>query len=185
MSPHLEELQHLRRTWGWFVGLGIALILLGTMAISASFVATLATVLMFGYLLLAAGVVEMVTILWSPRWHGFWMHLLGGVLYMILGVLMIGHPLAAAEFFTLMIAAAFLVGGMFRIVAALTERFHSWGWVLLNGVVTFALGIMIWRRWPESSFWVIGLFVGIEMIFAGWAWVMIGLAVKQVPAPTA
>jgi uncharacterized membrane protein HdeD (DUF308 family) len=92
---------------------------------------------------------------------------------------MVQHPLAAAAFFTLMLAAAFFVGGLFRIVVALSERFYGWGWVLLNGVVTLILGVMIWRRWPDTAFWVIGLFVGIDMLFAGWSLVITALAVRS------
>jgi len=88
------------------------------------------------------------------------------------------RPGLGAEVITFMLAIALLVGGSFRIVMALSERFHGWGWVLLNGIVTLVLGILIWRQWPESSLWVIGLFVGIDMVFAGWSLVMAGLAVR-------
>jgi uncharacterized membrane protein HdeD (DUF308 family) len=84
-----------------------------------------------------------------------------------------------------MLAAAFLVGGLLRIIIALTHRFRNWGWVLANGVVTFLLGLMIWQRWPEASERVIGLVVGIELIFAGWSWVALALAVRSLPKPTA
>ena len=87
----------------------------------------------------------------------------------------------AAEVLTLILAVAFLVGGSVRIVVVLTERFSAWPWVLLNGVVTLLLGILIWRQWPESSLWVIGLFVGIDLIFNGWSWVMLALAVRAIP----
>ncbi len=81
-----------------------------------------------------------------------------------------------------MIAAALFIGGLFRIAITVTVRFHGWVWALLNGVISVALGVMIWRDWPESAFWVIGLFVGIDMLFAGWAWVMTALAVRDVAA---
>jgi len=95
-----------------------------------------------------------------------------------------GHPQAAAITATgwLVLAAAFMVGGLFRIVSAAADRFHGWGWVLLNGVITLVLGVMIWREWPESALRVIGLFVGIDMLFAGWSWIMMALAVRSVPA---
>jgi uncharacterized membrane protein HdeD (DUF308 family) len=108
------------------------------------------------------------------------MHLLTGLLYAVLGVLLLRRPLASASAFTLMLAAAFLVSGLFRIIVALSERFHGWGWVLVNGIVTLVLGILIWQEWPEASYWVIGLFVGIEMLFAGWSWVMVALAVRSI-----
>jgi uncharacterized membrane protein HdeD (DUF308 family) len=95
---------------------------------------------------------------------------------------LVQHPVAAAAGFTLVLAAGFMVGGLFRIVSALADRFHGWSWVLLNGVVTLILGVMIWRQWPESALWVIGLFVGIDMVFAGWSWIMMALAVRSIPA---
>ena len=80
-----------------------------------------------------------------------------------------------------MVVAAFLVvAGLFRIVAALSLRLPNWGWQLLRGFVTLLLGVLIYRAWPFSGLWVIGLFVGIEMIFYGWAWIMLALEVRAV-----
>jgi uncharacterized membrane protein HdeD (DUF308 family) len=103
-----------------------------------------------------------------------------GILYMVLGLFLVRRPEKGAEFFTLMIAAGFVVGGLFRIVTALSHRYHGWVWVLLNGIVTLVLGILIWQEWPESAMWVIGLFVGIDMVFAGMSWVMTALTVRSV-----
>jgi uncharacterized membrane protein HdeD (DUF308 family) len=64
------------------------------------------------------------------------------------------------------------------LVFALAHSFEGRSWVLLNGFITLLLGISIWRQWPESSVWVIGLFVGIELVFSGWSWIMLGLAVR-------
>jgi uncharacterized membrane protein HdeD (DUF308 family) len=174
------ELDHLRKNWFWLLLLGILLIIVGLVAISASFVATLATVLVVGTLLLIGGGVEVANAIWARRWRGFWMHLLAGILYVVVGFLMIQHPLPSAAAFTLMLAAVFFVEGLFRILLAVSERFHGWGWVLLNGIVSLVLGILIWRQWPESAIWVIGLFVGIDMLFAGWSLVMTALAVRSV-----
>src|SRR5262249_11784744 len=102
--------------------------------------------------------------------------------YAVLGFLLVQRPDAAAAGFTLVLAACFMVGGLFRIVSALVDRFPGWGWVLLNGVVTLLLGALIWRGWPEDSLQFIGLFVGIDMVFAGWSWIMMALAVHSMPA---
>jgi uncharacterized membrane protein HdeD (DUF308 family) len=179
------EQEHLRKSWFWLLLLGIVLILVGLAAISSSFIATLATVIALGTFLLIGGGVEIINAFWARRWRGFWMHLLAGILYLVLGLLFIDRPVATAAAFTLMLAAAFLIGGLFRIILALSERFHGWVWVLVNGIVTLILGILIWREWPESAFWVIGLFVGIDMVFAGWSWVMTALAVRSMVGKTA
>jgi uncharacterized membrane protein HdeD (DUF308 family) len=185
LSPFATELQELRRNWGWFLVLGIGLILLGTLAIGASCIATLATVWTFGILILIGGVVEIAGSFRAQRWSGFFLHVLAGVLYLVVGFFMLAHPVEAAAGLTLMLAALFLAGGLFRIILSLSHRFPGWGWTLLNGVITLLLGILIWRRWPEASYWVIGLFMGIELIFAGWSWVMLALAVRNVPKETA
>lgn len=176
------EREGLRKLWLLMLVLGVALIVVGLLAMSATFVATLATVVMLGFLFLIGGVVSVVNAFWARRWRGFWVNLLAGILYLVVGFLMTQRPLASAATFTLMIAAALLIGGLFRIALAAVERFHGWMWALLNGVVSVVLGVMIWREWPESAYWVIGLFVGIDMLFAGWAWVMTALAVRNLAA---
>jgi uncharacterized membrane protein HdeD (DUF308 family) len=76
-----------------------------------------------------------------------------------------------------------MLGGLFRILTAVAARFHHWVWVLLNGVISLVLGLMIWRQWPVSGLWVIGLFIGIDMIFYGWSLIMLALAVRGLPQP--
>jgi uncharacterized membrane protein HdeD (DUF308 family) len=175
-----KELQTLRRYSLFMLVVGVLLILVGVVAMSSWFNATVATVIFVGSLLLVGGVMEVVNAFWATSWRGFWIHQLFGILYLVMGLFLVRRPEKGAEFFTLMIAAAFVIGGLFRIVAALTHRFHGWVWVLLNGVVTLVLGILIWQEWPESAVWVIGLFVGIDLVFAGMSWVMTALSVRGV-----
>jgi uncharacterized membrane protein HdeD (DUF308 family) len=158
--------------------MGIALILLGAAAIGSSFIATLATVQVFGILLLVGAIFQVVTALWGRNWKGFFLHLLTGVLYLVAGIFSMEDPFEAAMTLRLLVAACLLVGGVLRIVVPVIERFDGWGWVLLNGIVSLSLGTAIWRQWPLSGIWVIGLFVGVEMIFSGLSWVMLGLAVR-------
>jgi len=176
------EMACLRKSSFWLLVLGALLIVVGLVAISSSFIATLATVVMLGILLMIGGVVEIVDAFLGRGWRGFWMHLLAGILYLVLGFLLVQRPLAAAAFFTLMLATAFFVGGLFRIIVALSERFYGWGWVLLNGIITLVLGILIWQEWPEAAYWVIGLFVGIDMLFAGWSLVITALTIRGIAA---
>jgi uncharacterized membrane protein HdeD (DUF308 family) len=179
-SPFAHELHSLRDNWGWLLAGGVALIVLGMLALGSEFT-TLAVMLTFAILLLMSGGVEIAAAFWARRWSGFFLHVLFGILYLVVGLLMIEHPGVAADALTLMLAASFLAGGLLRIVVALTHRFPNWGWVLLNGVITFLLGFMIWRQWPEASEWIIGLFVGIELIFTGWSWVALALAARSIP----
>jgi len=182
INPRYEEWLRLRRSWVWFVSLGIVLMVMGALSIGAAFITTLASVVVFGILLLSGGVVQLVNAFLARTWKGFFIHLFAGLLYLVVGGLMVEHPIQAAEGLTLMLAAAFLLGGAARVIYALVESFAGQGWVLINGFITLLLGIAIWRQWPESSLWVIGLFIGIDLVFNGWLWVMLGLMVKG-PAP--
>jgi len=174
--------EELRRHWVVCVVLGIASVILGTVALGASGIVTLASVLFFGWMLVFGGAVQAVHAFWFRRWGGFFRHLLGGVLGIVVGGLLVARPLAGAESITLLLAAFFVVGGVFRIMAALAVRFPSWGWTLMSGVVTLLLGIIIWKQWPISGLWVIGTFVGIDLIFDGWSLVMLGTTAHQQPA---
>jgi len=177
---HMVGAEDLKGSWGWFVALGIALVLLGLVAVSWSGLATLVSVEVFGWLLLVGGVLSVVHAFVRRRWGGFLVELLAGVLYAIVGLIVIDSPAEGAVALTLLFALFLLVGGVFRIMTALTVRFHHWVWMLLNGVVSLLLGLMIWKQWPLSGLWVIGLFIGIDMIFYGWSLIMLGMAVRSI-----
>ncbi len=193
-SPIVDLLSHekglLRKYWKWFMALGIAMLILGTIAISWSCIATVtvAATWLFGFFLLAGGIGEIINAFWVGRWSGMLLHLIVGVLYVLVGFIIIDQPLNAAVELTLLIAIFLMVSGIFRVVFAVAERFAGSGWVLLNGVVTFVLGLLIYKQWPASGLWVIGLFIGIDLIFNGWAWVALALSLRQasekLPEPT-
>jgi uncharacterized membrane protein HdeD (DUF308 family) len=181
INPRFGEYLHLGKRRVWFVSLGIVLMVVGSLAIAAAFIATLTSVVVFGIFLFCGGVVQIVNAILARTWKGFILHVFAGLLYLVVGGLMVVHPIEAAEGLTLMLAAAFLVGGAMRMIYAFMHSFAGSGWVLVNGFISLLLGISIWRQWPESSLWVIGLFIGIDLVFNGWLWVMLGLMVKGPP----
>src|SRR5262245_16682885 len=174
-----HELHEIRDHWWAFLALGIALVLIGTLCIIQPLVATLASVVFLGFLLLAAGIAQIVSSFWAGKWSGMLMHLLIGVLYVVVGFMIIDSPVENTLLLTKILAIFLIVVGALDILSALIQRFHGWGWVLLNGSVTLLLGLLINRQWPSSALWVIGLFVGIEMLFNGWAWIMLALGLKS------
>jgi uncharacterized membrane protein HdeD (DUF308 family) len=107
-------------------------------------------------------------------------HILIGVLYVIVGYMIVDAPVINMVLITKFIAIFLIVSGAFRIIAALVARFQDWGWALLNGAVTLLLGIIINRQLPEAALWVIGLFIGIELLFNGWAWIMLAFGLRAV-----
>ena len=177
-----HNLEALRGNWLWFVVLGVGLVVLGTFALGSVVVASLATAVVLGALIFAAGLGETVGAFWCRGWSGFFLHLLSGVLSVVIGVLFLRAPGDALLGLTLLVACFLMVGGIFKIVAVLSHRFASWFWPLVSGIVDVVLGVMIWREWPASAFWVIGLFVGINLIFRGFNWVGLGLALRSMPS---
>jgi uncharacterized membrane protein HdeD (DUF308 family) len=178
LNQHFAECMRLHKCWAWFVFFGIVLIGTGAFAVVYATIFTPITVLLFGWLLVGGGVVEIVNAFMAGSWRGVFHHLLSGILHLVVGGVMIDRPERAAEILTLVLAVGFMIGGIIRLVGALADHFAGWAWVALSGVVTLGLGVAIWRQWPESAYWVIGLFAGIDLIFSGWSWVMLGLLVK-------
>lgn len=175
----------LRRNWGWILALGVTLIVLGVLALGVPFVVSLTSVMFFGWLLIVGGAMQTAHGFWRRAWSGFFLDLLAGVLYLVVGFMFIDSPLESLATLTLIIAAALMFVGIMRIVVALSSDFQHWVWLLINGIVSLALGILIWQGWPETSLWVIGLFIGIDMLFYGWALVMLSLGVRTLPAHAA
>ncbi len=178
-------LDALRRKWGWILGLGVVLMIAGVAALSSAFLMTVFSVTLLGVLMCTSGALEVIHAFSCKQWGGFFVDLLTGVLYIVVGFMLISNPAATAVALTLLIAMFLIFGGIFRIVVALVVRFPNWPWLVLHGVVILLLGLSIWRQWPLSGMWVIGLFAGIDMLFNGLSLVMLGLTVRKLPAPTA
>ena len=177
-SSDTHELHPLRDQWWCFLLLGIALVVLGSICIIEPLVPSLASVVALGFLLMAAGIAQIVSSFWAGKWSGMLFHMLIGVLYAVVGYMIVDAPVVNMVMITKFIAIFLIVSGAFRIVSALVVRFQDWGWVALNGGVTLLLGIIINRQLPEAALWVIGLFIGIEMLLNGWAWVMLALGLR-------
>lgn len=174
---HTSEAEN--NPWKWFLVLGIGLLLLGMVALWASVAVTVASMVLFGVLFVVSGMIQTVQAFQTRQSRGFFLHLLAGILDLVVGLLLVTHPTAGALGLTLLLAAFFLVGGLFRSIAALSLRFPNWGWALVGGIVSVLLGILLGMEWPESGLWFIGLCIGIDMIFHGWGWVMLALAYRE------
>src|SRR5438093_13606440 len=122
-----EEANSIRKNWGWFLALGIVQIVAGTLAVSFAFSATVASVLTLGLLLLVAAGAQVGAAVWARDWSGFFLFLLVGVLYAVAGFFTLQQPVLAAESLTLMLAATYVVGGVFSVIFALVERSPAWG----------------------------------------------------------
>lgn len=181
----LVALQELHRHWLRFLLLGLLLVVLGTVGIVASGLLTLASVLLLGWLLLIGGVAVAAHALWARRWGGFFVQLAFGVLNVVVGWVMVSRPDVAALTLTLIVGVSLVVQGAFRIIASLAVQTDGRGWLLVSGVASLALGIMIWSEWPVSGLWVIGLFVGIDLLLYGWWLMALALSLRRLPSAQA
>lgn len=176
----LVGLEEIGRRWGWLLGMGILLVVLGMTAIGASVFVTLATMVFLGSLMLLGGILQTLHAIAMRGWSGFYVDLIAGVLYSVIGFMVITHPGATAVALTMIIAALLILGGIFRILIALAVCYQNRVWLLLHGIVNLLLGFAIWHDWPLSGLWVIGLFIGIDMILNGWSLIMLSLVAKKV-----
>ena len=176
---HFNDVEAARTCWRGFLTLGILMTLLGGVAIWASVATTLFSVVFAGLLLLVAGAVQIVHGFLAREWKGLFLPLLVGIVYFVTGLLCLSNPELTAMTFTLLIGAYCLAIGLFRILAALFYRFRYWGWVFFNGLVTTILGILIVAQWPVSGLWVIGLFVGVDILLAGWSLIMLSISARE------
>ena len=154
---------------GWVIFAGIALLVLGSAAVIYDVSATTASVVVFGWLLMLAGVMQIVHAFQVRTWSGFFIYLLDGILRATVGTLLVAYPGAGAEALTLVLSIYFIVGGLFKTFGSIVLQFPSWGWSVASGLVSVALGVMLAVQWPQSSLWFIGFAVGIDLILYGWA----------------
>jgi uncharacterized membrane protein HdeD (DUF308 family) len=181
-----QEFQHLRLQWFWLFLYGVLLTACGTAAVifpPLTILTTFAVMVLLGVSLMIAGIATIIAALWAGKWSGLLVEVLVGILYIMVGFVITDTPAQSAVALTLIVAAFLIVVGLFRSVAALLIRHPYWGWSLLNGVVTFLLGVIIYHHFPQGAIWIVGLLVGLEMLFHGWTWILLSLAVRKIPTP--
>lgn len=174
----------LKKNWGWLLALGIVSIVLGTIGLYMTFALTLATVLIFGALILAGGLLQLFHSFSCKGWKSRLWHVLIALLYVVAGFMIIQDPALTSGILTLMLAGVLIAVGVIRITMSIQLRksVAGWYWALLSGIVSILLGGMIVLHWPVSGLWFIGLFVAIELILNGWSYVFFALAARKAKA---
>ncbi len=175
------DLGDLKKHWGWMMGLGITFLILGTIGLGVAIFLTLASVVFFGVLLLIGGGFQLAHAFTCCKgWSGFLSHAVNALLYLVVGLVIVNNPLVASTLLTLIIGVALITVGIFRAVFALQHRgTPAWSWTLFSGVLSILIGLMIIAQWPASGLWVIGLFIALELIMAGWSYILLALSVRK------
>ena len=181
MASEQELLKNLAtKSSGVLTILGFAMVFFGALSMMAPLMTGVAIALMVGILVLAAG--------FSQTACAFKSGSIGrgvlGFLTIVAGVLLIGHPLLHLGFLTLLLIGFFLAQGIIEVMHAFQMRpAQGWGWTLFGGSVSILLALMIWRQWPLSGAWAIGLLVGIRLMFSGFAVIAMASAARAVAGP--
>ena len=179
-SPSRLGYGAITRKSGWIVALGVVYLIAGFIALGSVAMATVASVLIVGVMMIIAGVAEVFSAFQIKSWGKFLLWVLLGVLYIVAGFVTFQNPLLAAVLLTLILGASLVASGIMRIFLAFSmKRETPWIWVALSGVITVLLGVLVLARWPVSSLYILGLFLGIDLIMAGAGWIGLGFGLRR------
>jgi uncharacterized membrane protein HdeD (DUF308 family) len=175
-----SDMAPLRAKWGWIVALGVVYVIGGLIALGSVAMATVVSVFVVGVMMIIAGVAEVISAFQIKSWGKFLLWVLLGVLYIIAGFVTFENPLLAAALLTLILGASLVASGVVRIILAFSmKREAPWILVLLSAVITLLLGLLILAHWPVSSLYILGLFLGIDLIMAGIGWIVLGSSLRR------
>lgn len=180
ISGVVDHSKNLYPRWGWFLALGIVLIMLGMGALTYAVTATLTSVIVIGVLMLIGGVAQLIHA-WTLRSLGgfFWWTLVG-LLYIVAGGMVIQNPIAGAEILTLLLGATLIGVGVLRLGIWLMNRGQEgWLWLAFSGVISLVTGLLIALQWPSIGLWLLGMILGIDLLFQGWSMLWLGLALRR------
>jgi uncharacterized membrane protein HdeD (DUF308 family) len=173
----------LRAKWGWIVALGFVYLIAGFIALGSVAMATAVSVFIVGVMMIIAGIAEVFSAFQMKSWGKFLLWALLGVLYIFAGFVTFENPLLAAALLTLLLGVSLAASGIVRIFLAFSmKRETPWLLVLLSAVITLLLGLLILAHWPVSSLYILGLFLGIDLVMAGTGWIALGFSLRRVQA---
>jgi len=168
--------------WGLFLAEGMVLVVLGILAVLAPVLASIAATVLFGWILLISGVVGLISTLRARGAPGFVWSLLSAITGIVAGAVLLLWPLQGALSLTAVLIAFLFIEGVVSIFYALEHRrglSGRWGWMLASGLLDLLLGAVILSGLPAAAFWALGLIVGINLMFGGWALVAMALHARS------
>ncbi|VVC03692.1 Uncharacterised protein [Candidatus Burarchaeum australiense] len=165
---------------GWLMALGVLFMLFGLVMIVHPIASTFAVAMLFGLLILFCGIAQIVFAFLAKKWSGFMLALLLGLVFLVAGGVLLFSPLHGVLTLTLLLGAFMLVAGCIKI--AMSQAMKAWansGWLMFDGFLSILLGVLIIMAWPSDSVWVMGLLVGINLLFGGITYLLLGMAEKE------
>jgi uncharacterized membrane protein HdeD (DUF308 family) len=165
--------------WALFLVQGVVMMILGVLAVIWPQISTVAADIYIGWIFLFSGIAGLVTMFWAANIPAFLWSLLTAALSLIVGVLLLWHPVEGVVSLTLALIALFIVEGIFQIAAAIRYRDafpDSWGWMVMSGIADLILAWLIISGLPGTASWALGLIVGVNLITSGLALIMAAIA---------
>ena len=179
-NPIAEFAQGVRKNWGLILFMGVLFIIGGIVAISYPLFITGGVVLMIGWVILLSGVFRFVDAFATMKQGGFIWKIMGSLFYILAGIIILKFPLTGAVTLTLTMGMFFIIEGISKTAfAAEIKPFKGWGWTMFDGALTIIFGILVLAFLGNAAFWLVGLLLGIKLLFAGWDLVYLGLALKN------
>jgi uncharacterized membrane protein HdeD (DUF308 family) len=170
---------------GWSLVLGVLLVIAGISALLFPVVAAVAATLYLGWFALIAGGIAIAIAIKTHSEPSFGWRVVVGVVYVVLGFLLVANPVVGAESLALFVGALLAAAGAVEIALAFKSKPHrGWGWLLANGILSLILALMIAIGWPLGSLVLIGYLVGFQIITCGVARIAFGMAARKT-APAA
>lgn len=165
---------------GALIGMGILFIVLGMIGVAGQTLFSFVTINVLGAFLVFGGVVQFAHALQSKGWKSVSIQVVLAVLYVAAGVYTWAFPIPALEAITLWLAAIFFVTGALRLISAFQHRhFREWFWLLVSSAISILMGVLIMNGYPETSLWLPGLLIAIELLLQGWSLLFLGLAARS------
>ncbi len=176
--PDIEENTSNNR--GWMIATGVIMILAGTGALVFPLISSFGVAICVAILLAVAGFAQIIHAFSYPTWGKITLAVLVGILWLLAGIVLMARPLDAVFVLTILVAAAFLAEGLLKTIFAIKTRPETgWGWILFDGIMAAAIGILLWWQLPFSALWTLGLLAGINILISGWALVMLAGAIRK------
>jgi len=172
--------ESMRSNWGWMLALGILFVAGGILAIFAPAAASIAVTLVVAVIFAWIGVMQIIQAFSVRSWGGFAWQLIIGIILLLGGIAVYFNPILGTLTLTLVVAAMFIAKGVFQLILGFRMRPHGGsGWIIAAGILSILVGVLIWIQWPISGLWALGTLAGISLIFTGWSYIAMALAVRQ------
>ncbi|MGZ8953514.1 MAG: HdeD family acid-resistance protein [Methylovulum sp.] len=175
-QSHQSIFNYLQKHWKIFLAEGVFFVILGTLAIIVPHIFTTAITVFLGWLLLMGGIVQIIRAASIFNMPGFSLWIIIGILQLIIGYFLVTEPTQGSLTLTMLLTVFFAMEGFTKIYLAFVMRpVANWSWVFFSGITALFLAMLVWVGWPDTGTWVLGLLVGINMVFLGWSLIKISL----------